>query len=408
MRTRLFAALAALALASACDPPDVSRSTDSLADGAQGRIEGQVVVQSHARGNAVVFLFRADAPPPPEGSGRPISFTVVPRDVLFGSAANDPSSAGPFVAPFQLSLVPSGGPYLLRGFIDADTCVGTSGPCHGSDFIPWYGVTDEPNAGDVGGAAIDPDTGKELAITVGDTAPLVAHASVLFSDAARIPMDRPVFSASGDGTYDPSKGVQDITLTPLSLEQAPIHEANPAFVVQYVDQNHDGVPDDSNGDGFKDFWPKVFVRKLADSGPPLADENDLNQDGVLDATGVDYARLGGTTDGKPDAVFLGAAILPGPVDDALTNPDGTSNMGPATVPTLTLVLKPFALDASNPAAPVPLQNVPSGRYAITLIEPTGQTWRVPNELEPGYADLIGVGDLGLPALASQSFVITVP
>lgn len=389
MRLRLL--LAALALgALACDPPGVDQGAETLSDGAAGRIDGQVVVQSHARGNAVLFLFRADAPPPPQGTGRPISFAVVPRDALFGSASHDASSVGPFVAPFQLSLVPSGGPYLLRGFIDADTCVGASAPCHGSDFIPWYGVTDEPNAGDVGGAAVDPETGAELTFSVGNTAPLIAHPSVLFSDSARLPIDRPMFSAEGDGTFDPSAGSKVLKLDPASLEQDPIHEANLAFVVQYVDDDHDGQPDDANRDGVPDFWPKVFVRKLADSGPPLAADDDWNHDGV------------------PDAVVLAAGFDPGPVTAALTDTNGAPKMTPAAVPSLTLVLRPLALDASNPAAPAPLPAVPRGRYAITLVEPTGQTWQLPNELETGYGPLIGVPDLGLPELATQAFVITVP
>ena len=61
---------------------------------------------------------------------------------------------GPFTAPYTFSSVPAG-EYLVRGFIDSDTCVTGSTPCHGSDFIPWYTVTGEPNAGDLGGAAVD-------------------------------------------------------------------------------------------------------------------------------------------------------------------------------------------------------------------------------------------------------------
>jgi hypothetical protein len=47
--------------------------------------------------------------------------------------------------------------------------------------------------------------------------------------------------------------------------------------------------------------------------------------------------------------------------------------------------------------------VPSGRYSVTLVQFTGQTWRVPNELAP---DL--VPGAGLPSVDSQSFTLEVP
>jgi hypothetical protein len=47
--------------------------------------------------------------------------------------------------------------------------------------------------------------------------------------------------------------------------------------------------------------------------------------------------------------------------------------------------------------------VPPGRYALTLVQFTGQTWRVPNELSPPLAQ-----EDGLPAVESQSFVLDVP
>ena len=40
--------------------------------------------------------------------------------------------------------------------------------------------------------------------------------------------------------------------------------------------------------------------------------------------------------------------------------------------------------------------------AITLIAPTGQTWRVPNETSPSLTTE------GLPSLATQAFIIQVP
>ena len=71
----------------------------------------------------------------------------------------------------------------------------------------------------------------------------------------------------------------------------------------------------------------------------------------------------------------------------------------ALVPRLKLVLQPRAFDVSTPTSPQPLRAVPIGDYAITVIQQTGQTWRVPNEL--------GLEVTGLPLVASQSFLVRV-
>ncbi|HLM44813.1 MAG TPA: hypothetical protein VK458_13150, partial [Myxococcaceae bacterium] len=70
---------------------------------------------------------------------------------------------------------------------------------------------------------------------------------------------------------------------------------------------------------------------------------------------------------------------------------------------LTVAVRAIAVDARNPAAPEQLRSVPPGRYAVIVIQSTGQVWRVPNELTPGVAE-----PRGLPALESQAFVVEVP
>ncbi len=123
-------------LATGCEPPPVVPTADHRQNQELSRIEGHVVVRSRARGNAIVLLYDADRPPPPQGSGRPLSFTVIRAEDLFGPALANPGSSGPFTAPFTFSLV-APGRYLLRGFIDVDTCHAGAWPCHGPDFIPW-------------------------------------------------------------------------------------------------------------------------------------------------------------------------------------------------------------------------------------------------------------------------------
>lgn len=409
LKTLVGLALAS-ALATGCEPPPVVPTADRRQNQQLSRIDGQVVVQSQARGNAIVLLYDADRPPPPQGAGRPLSFTVIPAEQLFGPAA--PGASGPFTAPFTFSLV-APGRYVLRGFIDADTCATGAQPCHTPDFVPWYGVTGEPNAGDVGGAAVDPVTRVPSVVQVAEgpdgALQAVTGVSVSFSDALTVPVDRPAFQVVGDARFDPAAGTKVLELRPLQVNQGAVDQRPPGMVVRYVDDNGDGVPDDANGDGQPELWPRVLVRKLSDAPgltgtQRLADENDLDRDGVLDAEGVDYTHFDGTSDGLPDQVVLSAALVPDSVlQDALKKPDGTPRMEAVVVPSLRISLRALAFDVRDPSHPAPLRSVPSGRYSVTLVQFTGQTWRVPNELSPGL-----VPTANLPSVDSQSFTLEVP
>lgn len=388
----------ALAL-SACEAPAVFPGADVRQNTRSARIEGDVVVSSTARGKVVLFLYDAARPPPPVGTGRPLTFTVVPRDALFADAAD--GAAGPYTAPYAFPLV-APGRYLVRAFIDAN-----------DDFIPWYGVTADVTAGDVGGGAVDPVTRQPRVVEVGvDEAggPVPAlGVPVSISDAARVPLDRPIFSIAG--------GMDSVTLgaapVVLQLRATPITEGvlqqpSPAFLVRFVDDDGDGVPDDANADGVPDMWPRVVVRKVRSAMDPLTDENDLDGNGVVDAEGEDYEHVNPSTgevipaDGKPDVVVLAAGFDVSEYAAVLLDDMGRVKPAPTPLDALKLVVRPRALDASTPASPGVLKALPIGTWAITVIQETGQTWRVPNELAPGFAERAG-----LPLVASQRFVIQV-
>ena len=399
--------LVCLLVFTACEPPGVYPTADRRQNTELSRIEGSVVVSSKARGNVVVLLFDAARLPPPAGSGRPVTFTVLSSAEVFGSApeatigpdGGTVVNSGPFTAPFAFSLVPAGR-YQLRGFVDSN-----------EDFIPWYDVTSQVNAGDVGGSAIEPSTRTSREIVVEVKSPTL-NVPVSFADTSLVPVDRPSFAVTGMPSLalTPTGGTKMIELQLLPITQGVIHQGRPAFLAKFIDDNGDGAPDDSNQDGVPDLWPKVLVRKLSNGSNPLLDENDLDKNGVLDPTGEDYEHINpmnGITiaaDGKPDAVVLAAAIDPTDLAPMLLDPM-TQKVLPSPVPVtkLKLVLKPQAFDISNPAAPQVLKVMPKGRYAITLIQITGQTWRLPNELQTGIAE-----KFGLPVLSSQSFFVEVP
>lgn len=395
-----------VALAFSCEPPPVAPGADKRQNTRPARIEGQVVVSSAARGNVTVLLFDAARPPPPTGTGRPLSFAVIPKDKVFGRVRD--FDTGPFTANFAFSLV-NPGQYQLRAFVDAN-----------GDWIPWYGVTNEVNAGDIGGAAIDSISRQPAIIDVpssDDGTPRPAtNVTVTIGDTARVPVDRPVFEVSQPNSTVPlveavlagAPLALDLRLKPV-MEGA-INAGQPVFLARFIDDNMDGAPDDANGDGVPDLWPRVVVRKLSSepTANPLADENDLDRNGVIDESGVDYEHLNPMSgavippDGIPDLVVLAAGINPTELAPMLLDQMGRVKQTPTPVARLPIVIRPTALDATDSRRPAPIKGIPEGRYAITVIQQTGQTWRVPNELQDGLAQRIV-----LPVVSSQIFVVRV-
>jgi hypothetical protein len=367
-----------LLMLAGCETPPVFATADVRQNDSSAHIEGNVVATSSARGNVVLFLYDASRPPPPTGNGRPLNFATIQRETLFGGQGGN----GPFVAPFALSLV-TPGKDLIRGIIDTN-----------ADFIPWYTVTADANAGDVGGAAIDPLTRGPKVIDVERAAKDV---TVTFSDVATVPVDRPSFRVdTEEQSATLTRGTTlTVDLLPQPIRMGVIRQNQMAFLARLADDDRDGVADDKNNDGVPDGWPKVIVRKIGEGETLLRDDSG-DYTHVVASSAVD-------PDGVPDVVVLQAGVDLTEHMQLLTGSDGKPLPTPVPVSKLKLVSRPVAVDARIPDMPVPLLTVPSGNYAIILISETGQTWRVPNELAVGFGSA-----LGLPEVMSQGFFITVP
>lgn len=439
MRAILRAQTILLLVLAACTAPPVQNSADRLNAPLTTTLSGQVVVQGPTRGDVLVLLYDAAHPPPPVGTGHPKAFAQIPASTVFAGALHD-STPGPFAADYTFpTLAP--GKYLLAAFLDSDGCLlAPSFTCKLGDFDPFYIVTREPNAGDLlGGHITSAGALQPVTVPQPDVAgQLAAITGVQVVVGGQALPDRPVFQVKVDPTQVTvdSKGNAAVQkgeptffeLDAQPVQQGPVDERQPAFLVRYVDDDHDGKPDLSP-QGLPLLWPKVFVRKIADpdasaSNPSVAaglrDENDLDDDGVLDATGKSYDHLDPDAgavipaDAQPDLVVLPATLVADPITDPATvfvptqlyaqladatgNPDMTKVV-PLT--SLKLAILPAAVDASG-AAPVPLAKIPPGRYAVIVEQYTGQTWRVPNELSA----LVAPG-VGLTAVTSQGFTFTV-
>ncbi|WP_307732872.1 hypothetical protein [Stigmatella ashevillensis] len=408
MRQKALAGLTLCTLLTlGCESPPVVPTQDKQQHIRAARIEGNAVVQGKVRGNAVVFLYDATRLPPPQGTGRPVAFIVIPQAQLFGSALHEADNEGPFTAPFTFDTV-APGRYLLRGLIDADTCLMGLPSCHGPDFNPWYGVTNEPNVNDVGGAAVDANFVPRV-VEVGQdengTPIAVTGVAVSFGTQATVRTERPVFEVVDSSLrVEEGGGPKVLRLRARAIREGAVDLQAPVFRVHFADENRDGVADDTNGDGQPDPWPRVVLRKLASNDIGITDENDLDNNGVLDAQGASYPRADGSQAETPDLVVLAAGLMPDMYKSELLDADGRPILNKTLeLSELVVGIPPVAFDARNPRAPVRLRTMPSGRYAVILMQSSGQVWRVPNELDPRLAP-----GLGLPQVDNQSFAVEVP
>ncbi len=309
-------------------------------------LSGTVVVNGADRvGDTVILLYTADNPPPPTGTGRPVSFATVPASAYQTAAGGVPS------APWALTEVPDGD-WLVTALMDLD-----------GNFQPLITATAGSTCGDWLGAYFSNILTSEYA-----TVPVSGgvHLDGLTVAVGReIPTQRPAwrFAAAAEGATIGPEAFNQFQLVSTAVHAEIGELAEPydldgpydgsadcqtAFWTYTTDADGDGLSDPHPNENFaaqglKDYWPRIYLRYLADP-------NYVSEAAPLTgALGFGFPPVNTPTPATTlDVVFLGKAIH--------IEEDGSQ----------TLIEEP--------------ELIPKGDWSVTVVQYTGQTWTIPNEL----------------------------
>ena len=332
---------------------------DTGADPILNTISGTVVVDGVSRpGPAFVLLYAADDPPPPLGTGAPVNMAAVSPDDFSGGGDLQSGS-------YILTNVPDG-EWLLTGLMDAD-----------DDFHPLLTAGSGATCGDVVGAHV-------VDIASGELAPVSVAGGTRLDDvtvalASEVTTERPGFTLTGDtvsrGGLSPfSIAATGIESEIITLDWYDDPEGCPAvFLFWAVDSDEDGLPDPHPepalaAAGAYDLWPRVYLRYAGEEG------RDVVSEAVLDPPplGTGALPIGDIAPALSlDALFVGVAIE--------TLADGSQ----------------VVLEGDD---------VPAGDWSVTVVNPTGQTWTLPNEVAL-YDALPGARDAFSPAAQGASLTV---
>jgi uncharacterized protein (DUF2141 family) len=290
-------------------------------------IHGEVLYDGPARGDAILLLFDTNALPPPDGNGAGAMAVVrVPQAVLFQQPPG--ARAGRFSAPFTFTQVPSGSTYRIRSFIDAT-----------HHFAPFFDYAQQPRAGDPAGASPD------IAVAA---AQIVSGVQVALTQ--EMAYDPPSFELVGG-----SRTLETTLDQPARLKLRIAHLPGPAasfgnahFALE-LDRDAQGNRRSSFGDGLDDVFPRVFLRQLTDEREaPLR----------AAAAAIVPCRV------------ISLSVLPALVNRGVDAPAIAQD-------SIEALIEPFAVRATDSA---PLPTIPAGRYQVVVVQRSGQTWTVPNQL----------------------------
>jgi hypothetical protein len=428
-------------------------------------IEGSVSYNGPARGNVVLFLFEADKLPPPEGTSRPINFLVVPREQIF-RGNRIPHTAEftiPLVEPgktYQLrGFLDADGDF--SPFIDTSNQI-TWGDVGGGHFDvdsleqlaalvaagnpPPFRAVRVPTLSEVGGDfsglvvtgvnvllastaaverpifTIDPAytktqqrtlTGRNLGTT---KAPNIATKQI----------NVPVMEIPGDfATPQRVRFVVD----PIDNTLVKMNAAKTVFTIGMMDLNHDGEPDNVIPDNQPDLFPRILLTQMDDAATPTeiqaATQNGQRDKAVRVRCSIEdevapCAPLGDTEEPGPGFRAASAKVVIPTIPDGArylpflsTLRDQVTSFDLHALILPTAILSPADIRGPNDArgagtlnptrASTPLDVIPPGRYALNVINATGQTWRLPSPVSPQN----GAGPIAVPSQGVE-LVVTRP
>lgn len=350
----------------------------------QNSVEGTVVYGFEAPpANVFVVLYDAADPPPPYGTGSPVTFATVP------AADFTDDADGLRSASWDLAPVPDG-TWLLSALMDMD-----------GDFHPLVPATGGATCGDVAGGYL-----QSLAST--DFQPVTVQGGQLLDDITLVlglqyTTERPAWKFADNladqsnpaAVTDPTDDSEIFVLQSTDIRSELTEITGPwdgspktladslaacetMFFVHFVDEDDDGAADphwveDYAALGLRKAWPRVYAQLVEGQDGPL----EAGEAWVVEAF--------------PDPFLLDA--FGGPVATGVPTP--LTELRVAFPPAGQHVLPDGSVEV------VPAPSLPDGLWAVTVVLETGQTWTLPNQL-PAF----GVTDPEWnPATQAQALVL---
>ena len=306
-------------------------------------LSGTVVVSgADAVADTVILVYDAANPPPPVGTGRPMTFATVPSDAFEKKAGGVPS------APWAITEVPDGD-YLVTALMDVD-----------GNFQPLITATAGSTCGDwLGAYFTDITTGAYATVHVEGGKFL---GGITVAVGREMTTQRPAYTLQDDEAVDTV--IQHVLGSPFTLLSTAVHsdiyelpgpydgtaDCQTVFWQYAPDDDGDGVANAHPNEnfavaGFKELWPRLYLRYLGE-----VEEGYIASEALAQATafGIGLPPVNTPTPvTEYDAVFTGKAIH--------FHDDGTQEL--------------LEGDA-----------IPAGAWSLTAVQFTGQTWTLPNEL----------------------------
>ena len=356
---RILITTMALWMATGCDytaPLDPNAKTGANA------ISGTVVINgTRDIGPVFILIYDANNPPPPVGTGRPVSFGAVPAE-RFNTDGN-----GLLAADYAIPDLPDGD-YLVSALMDVD-----------NDFHPLIanGSLAGATCGDWLGAYVTDVFEQELAVVSlsggelqDDITVAIASEVSLERPAFTIPTGQTALNRTLAGSNPETPQVFQLGSTPVFSDAGleltgPFDGTNPcdtAFAIIVRDVDLDGAPDPLPDPtlaalGAFDIWPRIYMQYV----------------GTPDATGALVNEL------DEGEAYLGQGLV---FPTVLTEPDLVLN-APMLTTTLDVLWIPGAIHQLPSGGQTTVTNplvLPAGGWGVSLVSLTGQTWTVPNPL----------------------------